>query len=409
MLSRRVFLTRAAGAGITTGGLGVMLAGFGPKAAAPPAQVRIPAPGSPVTWPISASNPLLPSGKLAERNATLKVFCWTDRVNPRCLDDFAQKYGCQVELTSFGTFGQALASLAGGRDIFDVLLGAPAYMVGQLVGKGLLRPLNHSYLPNLRHTWPQVASPFYDVGLRYTVPYTVYTTGIAWRRDLIDADPYAMANGWTFPWVAGARGKTALLDDYRESVGLALIRAGADINTTDPYVLDAAQAQLASLRQLVGIRVDNNTSAEIAAGQTAVHLAWSGQAAAAPRFLPRGVPVEAIGYWFPPDGIGPVGNDTATVLRGAQSPVLAHLFINYLLDPLSALVNISRIGFMQPLTYVTPARLVYEGILPRSLMSTAVLSTYQDHGLKKLRLPVGADALWRQIWNSVSARRGKTG
>jgi spermidine/putrescine transport system substrate-binding protein len=385
------------------------VAGFGPRATAPPGHVRVPAPNRPVTWPVRASNPPLPSGKLAERNATLKVFSWADRINPRCLDDFAQKSGCQVELTTFSTFGQALATLRGGRDIFDVLLGAPTYAIGPLVGHDLLRPLNHRYLPNLRNLWPQVASPYYDVGMRYTVPYTVYTTGIAWRRDLVDADPYAMANGWAFPWVAGARGKTALLDDYRESIGLALIKAGADINTTDPYLLDAAQAQLASLRQLVGIRVDNNPSAEIAAGQTAVHLAWSGQVAAAHRFLPNGVPVEAIGYWFPPSGIGPVGNDTATVLRGAQSPVLAHLFINYLLDSQNAMVNISRIGFVQPLTYVTPARLVYEGILPRSLMSTAVLSTYQDHGLKKLQLPVAADALWRQIWNSVGTRRGKVG
>ena len=49
------------------------------------------------------------------------------------------------------------------------------------VGK-VLQPLNLSYIPNLRqNVWPSLASPWYDVGSRYTVPYTIYTTGIAWR------------------------------------------------------------------------------------------------------------------------------------------------------------------------------------------------------------------------------------
>ncbi len=51
------------------------------------------------------------------------------------------------------------------------------------VGK-LLQPLNLSYIPNLAaNVWPSLHSPWYDVGSRYTVPYTVYTTGIGWRAD----------------------------------------------------------------------------------------------------------------------------------------------------------------------------------------------------------------------------------
>ena len=62
---------------------------------------------------------------------------------------------------------------------------------------------------------------------------------------------------------------------------------------------------------------------------------------AAARQLPPGVPVEALGYWFPPDGKGPVANDTGTVLRGAQNPVLAHLFLNFLLNQANAMHNIA--------------------------------------------------------------------
>ena len=49
-----------------------------------------------------------------------------------------------------------------------------------------------------------------------------------------------------------------------------------------------------------------------------------------------------------PDGRGPVGNDLITVLRGAPNPVLAHLFMNYMLNLDNVLTNISFNGYMQP-------------------------------------------------------------
>ena len=49
--------------------------------------------------------------------------------------------------------------------------------------------------------------------------------------------------------------------------------------------------------------------------------------AAAASYMPKGMPVDVVGYWFPRDGKGPVANDTNTVLRSATNPVLAHLFL----------------------------------------------------------------------------------
>ena len=118
--------------------------------------------------------------------------------------------------------------------------------------------------------------------------------------------------------------------------------------------------------------------------------------------MPKGVPVETVGYWFPTDGRGPVANDTNTVLRSATNPVLAHLFLNYMLDLPNVLENISFNGYMQPLNAVTPQRLVQEKLLPKSLISTAVLPSYFRRGVSELQLPVDADALWQQAWLVVS-------
>ena len=47
-----------------------------------------------------------------------------------------------------------------------------------MVYTDLIQPLNHSYVPNLENVWPEYQDPWYDQGAQYTVPYTVYTTGV---------------------------------------------------------------------------------------------------------------------------------------------------------------------------------------------------------------------------------------
>jgi spermidine/putrescine transport system substrate-binding protein len=281
-------------------------------------------------------------------------------------------------------------------------MGAPTDLIGPLVGRALIQPLNHSYIPNIREAWPVYKDPYYDSRWQYTVPYSVFTTGIAWRKDHVDLDPYALANGWEFPWRAKGKGKTAVLNDYRETISLALLKDNdAPVNSADPYLLNQARDALIDLAHHVGLRIDNNAAADLASGTSWVHHAWSGQVVAAARKLPAGVPVEVLGYWFPPDGRGPVANDTNTILRGARNPVLAHHFLNFMLDRHNALHNIRATGFTQPLTYATPSRLAYLGILPSSLISAAVLSTFVDHGLKELQIRPAADQLWRQVWRAV--------
>jgi len=53
---------------------------------------------------------------------------------------------------------------------------------------------------------------------------------------------------------------------------------------------------------------------------------------------------------------------------------------------------------MQPLSEITPQRLVKEKLLPPSLMSTAVLPSFFRRGVMELQLPVAANAQWEQAW-----------
>ena len=400
-LSRRSFLGRSAGAAALAALGGGALAGCANDLTGN-GTVPLPRPNHPVRWPLFTDNQPIASNLAPEKGATLQVYNWVAYVNQQCVDNFAKKYKCKVEVTTFNTMNEALSKLRSGLS-FDVLMGATVDVLGQLIESKLVQPLNHSYISNIGQAWPDFSNPFYDQGWQYTVPYTIYTTGISWRKDLVHENPYTMANPWAMPWQAKYKGHVAILDDYRESISLGLMKNGIfNLNTTDFNQIALSRKTLEELSSLVNVRIDNNDYTEVPDGDTWIHHAWSGDMAAAEYYMPKGVPVDVVGYWFPTDGKGPVGNDTNVVLRSSASPVLAHLYVNYFLDLNNALNNISFNGYMQPITGVTPKVLVKEQILPPALISTVVLPSYFRKGIGEFQLPVDADALWQQAWLVVS-------
>jgi spermidine/putrescine transport system substrate-binding protein len=406
-LSRRSFLLRTAGitaASLAAGGLGSLLTGCD-SAALDIGLLRDPKPPGPyhpILWPVRANNRPIPGGQIHEQDATLRIYTWPGRIARRCLRNFARKYGCTVEVRTFDTMSDAMATVTSGHARYDVFCGVDVRVLGTLIGGNLIQPLNQAYIPNIGEVWPTYTNPFYDQQWQYTVPYSIYKTGIGWRKDLVDIDPYTVLNGWEVLWQSKLVNKVAIIDDYREGVSLGLLKTEVtNLSTPDPLQIDDAAGALSELVELVHPRLDNNASMGLATGSAWVQHAWSGQVAGAARFLPDGIPVEALGYWFPPNGSGPVANDTMVILRGAQNPVLAHLFINFMLKRKNAIANVKATGYMQPLSWMTPKRLVSHGVLPESLISTAVLENDFYRGLKELQLTVVADALWQQAWQSA--------
>ena len=110
---------------------------------------------------------------------------------------------------------------------FDVIFSSPEvlskFVGAELVAAARARP---DPQPREERLAGARARPPYDVGSRYTVPYTTYTTGIGWRNDkLVDLDPAEL--GWESFWEAERlRGRVSILDDEREALGMALLRRG---------------------------------------------------------------------------------------------------------------------------------------------------------------------------------------
>ena len=99
--------------------------------------------------------------------------------------------------------------------------------LGKMAYGKLLQPLNQSYLPNWdANALARGEDPFFDKGSRYTVPYTVYTTGIGvpqrpdHRRHRCDGQPLRHPVG------PGVDGQTHLLNGARDTLSAAQLRHG---------------------------------------------------------------------------------------------------------------------------------------------------------------------------------------
>ena len=103
------------------------------------------------------------------------------------------------------------------------------------------------------------------------------------------------------------------------------------------------------------------------------------------------------------DGRGPINNDTFAILQGAQNPVLAHLFLNHLLDTKQVFNNFTFVYYQQPINAMTPESLIKLGLIPPNLRSTIIREAQFKNGLVQGPLSDKGEVLWENAWAAVKS------
>lgn len=402
--NRRQFLTRAALLAASTPALVAFLdaCSKGGQSTSGPA-LKIASPSNPVTWDIPDDNKAIADGLAPEKGGTLQLYSYADYMAPEAVKSFEDKYGVKVQISTFNDTDEALTKIRGGNVDYDIFF--PSYdQIGRLVTGGLLRPLNHSYIPNIKNVWPFFSNPWYDGQWRYSTPYTVYTTGLGWRTDQVPADIGALKNPYESLWDPAYKNKTAVIDDWHTAMAMVLLKLGiTDVNTSSADDLKKVGEQLSALVAATSPKVTITMYNDLPAGQISLSQMWSGDIINAQSYLPEGVSADILRYWFPADGKGLVDNDLMVSLRAGKNPVLAHLFINHMLDPDVAKQNFSAIGYQPPQVSINPDTLVADGFIPENLKTAIVKPEYFDVGYRTLELDPANDAAWHNVWRTFKA------
>jgi spermidine/putrescine transport system substrate-binding protein len=404
MFTRREFLKRTAAGAVAAPSLASILAACGndePDGANAAADIiGVARPDSPRTLPIYDDNPPVAEG-LEPEPGPLKVYNWVDYTYKKVIKKFEEEFGVEVEVSNFSSSSEALQKVRTGSIDFDVFF-PTTDLIGKFVAAKLLQPLNLSYIPNLQaNVWPELADPYYDKGSRYTVPYMTWKTGIGYRRDELNDDPYSLPNPYDLFWDPAYRGKVGVYNEYRDTMGITLLRNGhEDVNTGDPALIEETKLSLIEMADAVDVRVAtaNDDYVVLPEGSNWIHTSWSGNMVYAQYYLPQGVGPEVLGFWFPEDGRGMVASDAIAISADAKNPVLAHHYINFLLDDQNALVNMSYEGYQPPLTSIEPEKVVSAGYVPESLSTTVVRREDFQSGLYQLELTPDVESLWQDAW-----------
>ncbi len=350
---------------------------------------------------LNADNPSIKAG-LPRESGSLRIANYADFVAPELLAKFTDLTGANLEVSTFGDDIEALSKISSGAFAVDLLMSTAIDTLPKYVALNLIQPLQKDYLTNFDNLWDSVKDPFYDLGAQYTVPYTVFSTGIGFRRDLVSA-PLEGDTGWDSLWDAQYDGATGLLDSYREAIGFALLRLGnTDINTESAAEIDAAVVELKKMLDTTNPRIDVLGYQSIPEGTTTVNQCWSGDMLLAIGYLPEDVDSSQLGYWAPPIEKRIINNDAMSIVTKAEHPVLAHEFVNFMLDPENAAINQAYIGYQSTLKGFEAETLIASGTIPNNLSNALVTQDEFAKGLRTLALPPEADKLWQDAWSSLN-------
>ncbi len=409
-LSRRAFLRRAGTAAIAVPSLGAILAACSKPgntaggAGASGTESMLARPDHPVTLPLNGE-PIAASTPL--ETGTLQMYNWDSYIYKKVVAAFEDQFNVKVEITTFNNMEEGIQKLVAGQVKPDVFFPTTDY-ISRLAAKDLIQPLQHEMIPNMEAVvWKAFwdPGPWYDVGWQYTIPYTIYTTGIAYRRDRVkDAD--AVAQGYDLLWNSSYKGKISYYDSYRDALGMAMVRDGnLDPNSADPAVINQAKTNILSLLNDYDARLTvNGAFAKLPAGEFTVAQSWSGDIVGGKWYLPKGTPPSVLGYWYPDTHEGLIGNDTIVIPTTATKPALAHAFLNFLLDKKWGFVNFSQYnGYQPPFATIQPDTLVADGVVPPALSKAVVTEDMFTQGLIQGQLTAEVDKLWLDAWTEIQA------
>lgn len=281
-----------------------------------------------------------------EKKQTLHLYTWADYVSPDMVAQFEKDNNCTVVIDTFDSNEAVYAKLKAGATGYD-LITPTNYMVAILAKQGMLQKLDHAKLPNMVNLDGAYQKFSGDPSYAYNVPYMFGSAGITYRKDLVtNFEPsYAMFDR------ADLKGKMVMLDDPRETIGMALKSLGYSLNTTDDAQL--AQAGDVVIRWKKNLAKFDNEQYKngIASGEFSVAVGYSGDV--------RQVMAEQkdVTYVAAKEGI-PLQVDEFVIPVGAPNADLAHKYIDFMHRPDVAAAN------MMFVFYLCPNKVAYDKLPP---------------------------------------------
>lgn len=260
-------------------------------------------------------------GKAVETNV-LRICTWSNYFPESSLREFTEQTGIRVELTYISSNEELYAKLKAGATGFDIIQPSD-YITRRLIALSMLAPLDPRLLTNLHHIDPYYFSLPYDQGLKYSVPFTFGTTGIAVNTKQLSIQGDEIS--WNFLLDSSDPQHTSFLDDMREVFSAFLFFKGLSPNTRDLASLENTKTLINTAKHKV-LMFTSEPKALLLKGELNVAHIFSVDAIQANREN------SDIRYYIPKEG-GIIWTDNFAIPSTSSRIEEAHQFINFFLDP----------------------------------------------------------------------------
>lgn len=258
----------------------------------------------------------------AAEEKKVNFYNWDTYIGDTTLDDFKSATGIDVNMSLYATNDELLAKLSAGNTSFDVICPGSEF-VEPMIQKGLLEPLDHSKIPNIKNIEPTfITDAPYDPGRKYSLPYTYLVIGIAYRKSRVKEIP----TSWKVLFDSDQyKGRIAVVSDASELYRHVFKYLGESANNPSPELIKRAENILVRQRPYIKSFHEDNGQDLLVSGEVDLVMEYNGDIAQ----IMNGD--DDIGFVVPKEG-ALKQSDTLAIPKGAPHPENAHAFINFLLD-----------------------------------------------------------------------------
>ena len=212
---------------------------------------------------------------------------------------FEQETGIKIKPEEYESPEEMYTKFSAGSISYDVVCTSD-YMVERLIHEGKVAPIDFSSFSYYKNLDPAIlaAAEVFDPQNQYSMPYFYGTLGILYNTTMVSEEE---TESWNILWDDRYRDTIIMQNTVRDSFVPALRLLGRDINTEDETDLRDALSLLVEQKPLVYAYYVDETADEMIAGNAALALVYSGEAATAMESnadLSYTVPKEGSNLWI---------------------------------------------------------------------------------------------------------------
>ncbi|MBN9440374.1 MAG: polyamine ABC transporter substrate-binding protein [Bosea sp.] len=276
----------------------------------------------------------------------LRIFNWSDYVNPEVLDAFKKETGITVVYDTFDQMETVETKLLAGKTGYDLVV-VTASFLPRHIPLGLYTPVDAAKVPNLKNAWPEIQQRLakYDPGNKYAVNYMWGTTGIGYNVAKIKErlGPDAVIDSWSILFDAEKLKKLSncgvhVLDAVEEMFPAALRYLGLDPDSKKEADLNKAGELLRKMRPHIQKFHSSEYINALANGDICLAVGYSGDILQAKKRAEEAKNKVEIAYSIPKEG-ALMWFDSFVIPKDAANQDAALKFIDFVNRPEMAAKN----------------------------------------------------------------------